>query len=648
MKSLLRLSVLLALLCALVYANSLFNGFVYDDWDLVVHNQWVKEGPLLDALRSGYWETSRGGSFYYRPVVSISYWIDHRIWGLNPLGYHLRNLLLHAAASILVLLLGVRWLGTRSGAFAAAALFAVHPVHTQSVTWIAGRTDLFATVFFLLALLLIHEGVERSSPAGGGAPSAIGPPGGRMLHRGAFPPSSTGGATAPRGGGAAAALVLAGLAAFALALLSKEMAVTFPAVLALHAAHVSRRGGRAALAPWIAPLAGSALVAGAWLLLRIALVGSAVGFADDPHAWWHPADGTASRLLAVPLILAFYLRRILFPLWLGFESGIEPVGSAASPMVWMAAMGVALLALLGWRLRRRSAAVPFGIAWGLVTLVPVMNVFPIFESAMEHFAYLPSVGFIVAATATGAVLINRAELRAGLLIVLLIVLGGRTIVRNGEWRDEETFWRVTVRDTPSARAWNNLGLHLRESGDISGAAEALEEVLRLRPDLPSSHSNLGVLDAALGRRRQALERFREALRLDPGNADALYNMALVLESNDLGQRYGPGFDAGGAVEAYRKLVEIHPGHSEGWTNLGVLYEVLHRPEEARRAWESAIRAAPDLPEPRLYLADQLWEAGDRDGAAELYARYLELAPDGEGAGRARARSSPHDRGHGTP
>lgn len=617
MSSLLRLSILIALLCVLVYANSLFNGFVYDDWDLVVRNPWLQKGPFSDAFRSGYWESTRGGSFYYRPVVSISYWIDHEIWGLNPLGYHLRNVALHVAASILVLLLGVRWLGSRAGAFAAAALFAVHPVHTQSVTWIAGRTDLLATVFFLLALLLMQKGVERVS---------------------GLPGVTDDSASSARGG--TAAFVLAGLAALALALLSKEMAVTFPAVLALHALHVSRRKGGAALAVWLAPAAGAILVTGAWLALRVLLVGSAVGFADDPHAWWHPEDGTASRLLAVPLILAFYLRRILFPWWLGFESGIEPVSSVASPMVWVAAAGVVLLIVLGWRLRRRNAAVPFGIAWGLTTLLPVVNLHPVFESAMEHFAYLPSVGFTVAAAATGAALIRRTEARIGLLIALIVILGGRTVARNGEWHDEETFWRVTVRDTPSARAWNNLGLLLRGRGDIHGAAEALEKVLRLRPDLPSSHSNLGVVEAALGRRQRALERFRKALELDPGHADALFNMALVLESNEMGERYGPGFDAAGAVEAYRKLVELHPGHAEGWTNLGVLYEVLRRPVEARRAWESAIEADPGLPEPLLFLADSLWELGQRSRARELYARYLELAPRGEGAGRARGRSQP--------
>jgi Tfp pilus assembly protein PilF len=618
MSSLVRIAVLVALLCALVYANALYNGFVYDDWDLVVHNRWLREGPITEAFTRGFWASSRGGSFYYRPVVSLSYRLDQAIWGVRPFGYHLTNILLHAATSILVLILASRWLSSLRAAAAAAALFAVHPVHTQSVTWIAGRTDLLATVFLLMALALIHRGV---GPAGTRAPRSGPPP----------PPSPT--------------LLAAGLLFLALALLSKEMAVTFPALLALHAWFVTREGGfasrRSRMRPWLPPLAASAIVVAAWLLLRMAVVGSAAGFADDPHAWWHPAEGSASRLMAIPLIAAFYIGRILLPLWLGFESGIEPAGGLLRPMSWIAAAGVALTILFAYRMRRRQPAVPFGIAWALVALLPVLNIFPIFESAMEHFAYLPSVGLILAATAAGAALIRMPEVKVAALVILVVLLGGRTMARNGDWRDEESFWRITTRDTPSARAWNNLGLHLRERGDLEGASEALGEVLRLRPDLASSHSNLGVLDAAAGRRTLAIRRFNEALAIDPVNADALYNLALVLESNELGERYGTGFPADEALAAYRRLLEAHPGHAEGWTNIGVLHEVLGRHDEASAAWERAIAAAPTLPEPRLFLADALWDRGERGRAAKLYARYLELETrEGPDPVRARERTGP--------
>ncbi|HXI02986.1 MAG TPA: hypothetical protein VNI57_07390, partial [Candidatus Saccharimonadales bacterium] len=121
MNSLPRFAVLVFLLCTLVYANALFDGFVYDDFDLVVNNHWAREGSLLDAFHEGFWETSRGGSFYYRPVVSVSYWVGRHLWGTRPFGYHLINILLHAGASILLLLLAVRWTGSRSAAAAAAA-----------------------------------------------------------------------------------------------------------------------------------------------------------------------------------------------------------------------------------------------------------------------------------------------------------------------------------------------------------------------------------------------------------------------------------------------------------------------------------------------------------------------------------------------
>lgn len=772
-----RLAVLVLLIVGAVYANALLCGFVYDDWDLVVRNPWLREGRLAEAFRSGYWESSRGGSFYYRPVVSISYWVDHALWGTSPFGYHLRNVALHAASSVLVLLLAARWLSSRPAALAVAALFAVHPVHTQSVTWIAGRTDLLAALFCLLALLLFQAGADRLSRAPRGSTPVDGSP---HSHARAGPATETldegsttsmeaptrrpagaqdtsetlhdGGATSiePASGTArdvlperlvrdpfapirtrlaAHLLITAGLAAVALALLSKEMAVTFPALLLLHALLVSRAGdasllgasasaavgherqgarttsaagteaaGRAVveregeapggaeasrhaaaaprpagaggwnaggghepgagaaagwglpdaygggslierLKPWTLPLAGSIVLVLGWLWLRTAVVGTAVGYADDPHAWWHPADGTRSRLLAVPLIIAFYLRRLIFPLRLGFESGIQPVRDAADLALWSTAAGTALLGFLAWRLRGRRPAASFGILWLLISLLPVLNILPVFESAMEHFAYLPSVGFTVAAVAIGRGLVRRPDPRVALCVGLAVVLGVRTMARNGDWKDEETFWRITVRDTPSARAWNNLGLHLRDAGDLEGASEALEKVREIRPDLASSWSNLGAVEAARGRRAEALRLFHEALAVDPAHRDSLYNLALVLETNALGERYGAGSSPGEAVATYRRLLAAHPDHAEGWTNLGVLLERLARPAEAAQAFESAIRAAPDLAEPHLFLADLLWERGERARAADLYRRYLEIGGAGEDAARALARSS---------
>ena len=137
----LRLSLLVVLLCGLVYANALVNEFVYDDWDLIVNNHWLKDGPFLDAFRIGYWESSRGGSFYYRPVVSISYWVDHLIWKERPAGYRLSNIGLHAAASILVLLLAARGLSSLPAAAAAAALFAVHPIHSSRTVTAAAALE---------------------------------------------------------------------------------------------------------------------------------------------------------------------------------------------------------------------------------------------------------------------------------------------------------------------------------------------------------------------------------------------------------------------------------------------------------------------------------------------------------------------------
>ena len=612
---------LVAGLCVAVYANALTAGFVYDDHDLIVHNAWVRGGKPLDAFRTGYWESSRGGSFYYRPIVSLSYYVDHAVWGVRPFGYHLRNAGTHLVVSLIVLILATRWLASWGAGLAAAALFAVHPIHTQSVTWIAGRTDLLATVFFLAALLFQQMAIDMP------ARLTLDPRGWRRSYP--------------------VLLQILSLLFLAGALLSKEMAVTYPAVLFLHAVFITRAqpGNREihigeALKRWWFSLGASAGLVALYLLVRIVVVGRLVGYAHDPHAWWVSADGPISRLLAVPSILAFYLRRALVPWWYAFESGIEPVGSLVDPGLWASLAGLAGLSFLTLRWRRREPAFVFGILLFLITILPVANILPIFESAMEHFAYLPSLGLIVAAVAFGRSIARSRMTRVGICCAAVALLGSRSIARNADWEDEETFWRTTIRDSPSARAWNNLALLMRDRGDLEEAERAFTEVLRLAPGLPSSHANMGAVAAARGQRSESIRHFERALSLDPANADALYNLALTLETNEAGQRYGPGFSAGGALNAYTMLVAAHPAHAEGWTNLGVLHERLGHLEDAAGAYESAIRAVPELPEPRAFLAALLWARGQRERAADLYRRYLELAPAGDYAGEARSRSRP--------
>lgn len=623
-----RSCVIAVLLCLVAYANALPNGFVYDDWDLVVHNAWLKEGSPFDAFSATYWESSRGGSFYYRPIDSLSYWIDHRLWGERPFGYHLTNVLLHAAATLLVLGLALRWLGGHDAALAAASIFAIHPIHTQSVTWIAGRTDLLTALFFLGALFLQQLAWERAS------------------RRDAI-------ASPSRGSGIGApALQASSLASLALALLSKEMAVTYPAALALHAVLVRRKARRPPyratslrtdaptaipLRRLAVPLALSLAILAAWFGLRLLVVGWMAGYADDPHAWWRAADGAVPRLLAVPVIVAHYLGRVLFPLWLGFESGIRPVKELDAGW-WVSLAGLLALGVLALRFRRKDPAVPLGVAWFLLTLLPVANLFPIFESAMDHFAYLPSVGLIVAGVAFGRNVIPWRGLAVSVCVASVLLFGARTVVRNADWRDEGTFWRVTVRDTPSARAWNNLGLYLKEKGRLEEAGEALLRVAAVEPELASTWANLGVVEAARGNRGSAIALFRRALSIDPTNADALYNLSLIFETNEKGERYGAGFPADEAVESYRALLSAHPDHAEGWTNLGVLFERLGRRDEAERAYSRAIEAAPGLPEPHAFLASLLWSRGEKERAAALYRRYLQMAPDGELAGEARDRA----------
>ena len=556
------LVVLLVLLTVLTYFNTLFYDFVWDDRWLIPSSSLIKQWSTLPTLlTSDFWIVDQPTS-YYRPLVSFSYLLDHQLWGLNPAGYHLTNLLLHLAVTLSLFWLCQLLFHEPLLAFLAGLVFALHPVHTESVAFIAGRTDLFAALFFLLGFGLYVR--ARAETRWG------------RLDAGA-------------------------LLAFALALLAKEVAVTFPLVLILY--ELLFRPGRAGSSRIVLlrhlPFWG---VLGGYLLLRAALLGSFLS--RDVQLDW-----AYSRILTGVKAFAAYVRLTIVPY------PLNALHMFFVPATWLepgflASLGLVLVALSGALLAvRRSRRVAFGGLWFFVTLLPIATASLLFTSGTmmaERFLYLPSVGFaVLAAIGLARLLASRVRPLAGVAIILIFVsYMGLTMWRNEDWRDEYRLFSRTVEDSPlSTVAKVNLGYVHVDRGEYALAIQQFHDAVRLMPETPRELIGLALAYSMVGYHNEAVAYGERALAGEPESR--------VIQAN-LGAIYANAGSFDRAVMHNLETLRLHPQNPLARYNLAVALAQLGRYQEALAELETADRQA------KHYLLND--HAGHRFRAL-VYERY---------------------------
>src|SRR5260370_12487099 len=342
---------ILVVLAALPFLPSLFSPSFADDYFHVVVASRMRDalagGWVLPIHLGGAWWTPRGLSVeYFRPLVVISFAFDRLLYGLHAAGYHLTNLALHATATLLAWAIARRILGDGFGAWSAATLFAVHPCHVQAVAWISGRTDVLAALLYMTALLLHLESRRRSR--------------------------------------AKALFVALSLAAFFLALMAKEMAITFPAIVLGH--NLLRSEQEPLARRLVAPALG-ALVAAAYLYLRVKSLG---GFHTPPAPFaYHWGDPGLFRHVVTAPILSLGD----FTLFVPPDPMITAPFWRAHPFLLVLFAGIAISTLRGLlkRVPNRNT-MAWGLGWIGVTLLPVAML-----TVGEHFLYLPSLGYCILA-----------------------------------------------------------------------------------------------------------------------------------------------------------------------------------------------------------------------------------------------------------
>lgn len=456
----------LALAFLLPNLGALFCGFVYDDIPLIVENARLHSlSRLGEVLTGGYWP-DRSGLTLYRPVTQG---LESLLWALGggtPLPFHLVNLLLGTAVVLLVHRLLVSLRVPSRTAFLASLLFALLPIHTEATTAIVGVSELLAAGLGVAALLSYRSGRR-----------------------------------------------VAALALFALAVLSKESAAAI--------------AGLALLLPFVEPgprspwkrLAVDAAGAGAVVALALVarrLVAFGPDFIppiDNPMSLVHPLQ----RILTALWTQVLYLRQCLFPLVLSADYSYKEIPLVMGPDDARAWAGIALLGLAAWAFRYRPATrVPI-LLWAVPFLPAANLLMPVGTVMGERLAYLPSLGLCLLV----APLLLRVPRKEVVVGAICLAFAARTAVRNLDWRSADTFYPKLVATSPgSAKVWYFLGCWKAAREDDPGALAAYDEAIRIFQPYPEAWNNRAGTLLRLGRKDEAKESYRQAVRFDPGHKAA--------------------------------------------------------------------------------------------------------------------------------
>ena len=571
---------MVSVLACVVFLPTLENGFV--TWD---DDRFVYDNPGLTSIGAGAlkWAfTSVVLSSWY-PLTLLSFSLDYTLWGLNPVGYHLSNVLLHALNAFLVFFLSLKiirlvyagggpapmpagpvWPGLPA-ALITAVLFAVHPLRVESVAWVTERKDLLYAFFYLMAVLsylrFAPGGVSEEVPSQGGR--------GRWYY------------------------YTAALLFFLMSLLSKAMAVTLPAVLLILDLYPLGRASE--LKRVLIEKIPFFLLSAVFSAVTIA-----VARADDTL---HTLEifNVPERVLIAANGYIFYLFKLLAPIRLAplypLPKGTE-VYTLEFVVSFVLFLGVTAICLNLIRQRPVFAAAWF---YYLVTLLPVSGIMQIGgQAAADRFTYLPLLGPSLLLGLLWERSFNSARPGRGkvLLVALAVILTGllsfMSIRQIHIWKDTETLWTHEIEAYPRrvTAAHNNLGVFYKAAGRYDDAMEQFLIAIDVRPTYAQAYYNVGLLYEAYKMPEMASDWYREAIRLDPGFKDTYSNLGALYD------RLG---DYKASVGVLREAVRRFPDDAKSRYNLGLALLQIGMKEEARAEFEAALAIEPTLVEARRML-----------------------------------------------
>ncbi len=558
MKTHISIVILILVVSSVIYSNSLDNSFQYDDAFNIVENTLIRDFKNIPAFftkpvssSSPRWKAG------YRPLLMTSFTINYKLGKLNVRGYHIVNILFHIMNSVLVyvLIFTVLSLGEKKEelpenrsvkyiiSLFVSLLFAVHPINTEAVNYIWQRSVLMASFFYLVTIILFI----------------------RYFKANKF------------------IILFFSMISYALALLSKEIAISLPIIIMVIDLYFISGFNRDRFIQHFKKYHSLfLLITLLYLVMRFFGHGAIKEFSSPDKT------GMFKYFITQPGVIIEYLKLIFFPGGLSIYHDY-PVAKGITDVNVLFSLAVILLAILvSIKLIKVSRLASLFILWFFIVLLPTSSILPLHIIMNEHRLYLPCIGIFTAFTALLFKLIHdkpRRKFLIAFLSIIIIVFSMLTLKRNTEWKDEYTLWSETVRQYPeNAHANNYLGMGIFDKGLIDRAIELFEKSVELVPGNSFFRNNLGSAYASKGLIDKAIMEFEEAIRLNPERYDVY---------NNLGNAYFLKKFYDRAIEYYKNAILLNPSNIDAYDNLIRTYSEKNMNAEAKEVYERALKIDPN-------------------------------------------------------
>ncbi|MGE0268971.1 MAG: tetratricopeptide repeat protein [Candidatus Omnitrophota bacterium] len=533
--------VLLFVAGIIFYFDAFNNGFIWDDEMVITPNLYIRNWSHIgEIFLTDIHHFGLDKSNFYRPLQAVSYMVDYAFWQLNPMGYHISSAIIHIINSYLIFLVLSSALGfvdqknqpqVSRIAAACSLVWLVHPIHTQVVTYAAGRADQLVTMFMLLAIysFIICKKCWWS------------------------------------------------VIFFICSLLSKEYGVITPGFIIL----VNCFGLTKNKASLTRKLIPYGVILGVYILLRMTVL----NFPTDFNADLIP--GLFERMLTSSMAVVNLFQLLYFPFDLSMDRNIEWQKTIWDMKVILSIGSILLSTFLILKYKNKFPVILFGFVWFCIGYFPFANVIPMNANVSEHWMYMPSVGILIISFYLLSNILNKfhRNIYYGLIFILAIYFGSILIHRNKDFRNEIVFYnQILKRQYKNARVHYNLGCAYFYAGQEDESYKHLLEAIRFKPDYAAAYGNLGQLEFRKGNVDKAIQLYEKANEIKPDLVENRANLGLAYINKN---RIQDG------IEQLQKALSLNPQHVAALNNMGIAYGSIGEYEKAGKYFNYALSIAPD-------------------------------------------------------
>ncbi len=601
----------LCIIVILTFVNfwgSLANHFTYDDRLVISENDYFQS---LFSFRSlfgkNYFKFS--GESTYRLIVTLTYLIDYKIWGLSSFGFHFTNLFLHLATAIALYFFTSLLFKEKNVAFVSVLIFSAHPIHSEVINAIGFREDTLCTLFYILSLSFFVQLFKSKN----GKYNII--------------------------------YLIIAVVSFIISVFSKEMGITLPLILVLY---FSLFGKKSVSVKRFVVYSIPFIV----IVLFYAIVRFGILTVPPPEEAHYQGGSFINNFLTMSKVFIYYVFALCFPFRLKIQYDFPSATGLSDVLAIVSVVALVFIILFAIYLKRYSRIYTFSILFFFVTLLPVSNLIPIINFVAERYLYLPSIGFCFLLS----FLINKIKLPSVKYVILIVLLCFYFVInykQNKVWGEDLSLWEKAVQDAPdSFRVRYNLGSAYRLEKDYKKAAEQFERAIKLNPKYIDAYSSLAKTYYDQGKIEDAKRILQNSLNIAPEepkvylnlantfrvcNEDEiainLINRAIELDPNNpqcylkLGAIYGEMKNYKSAIESFNKMIDLDANNPKGYSNLANALRLNGNLSEAVENYKKAIRLNPDDFSSHFNLGGLYFKIGEPERAVGEFKRAKSINPE---------------------